>query len=289
MLAGCSEMLAMQYRVENAVAPDASQAPADGLMLQPLAPVRRDIFTRSYRIGEPYTVRVGEPVVSIKNYSVTEKVGRATALRDFGQMCRRRMFRPKDASPCETTPLASVRGTMGSVFDVVAAVTLPEGKYFAVQLPPDGRAQVYLLVDPTGRLRKDEYIAWREGVSVNLALGRMPLELMAPDHALDSSAPLFSFESVEKFVYMGPGYLSFDLVFTGTRDTVRGDMMTFDYREYGRDSTERPAFERPLAFPAGQHVIELHELRIEVQPVGYDELRFRVIADAQPAPTVAPR
>ena len=54
------------------------EAPPDGsILLQPLAPVRRDIFTRSYRLGETYTVHTGEQVVIVKNYAITEKVGRA--------------------------------------------------------------------------------------------------------------------------------------------------------------------------------------------------------------------
>ena len=286
LLGGCSEMQAMNASLRGAVgASQGPERPAEGTVaLQPLAPVRRDIFTRSYRLGETYKVRTGEPVVSIKNYSITERVGHATVLRDFGQTCRGGWPR-RETALCDSAPLEAVRGAMGSVFDVVAAVTLPDGQYFAVALPSDGRSQVYLLVDPTGRLRREAYVAWREDLSPGSSLGRVPLVELTPDVAMDSQTPLFSFESVEKFVFMGPGYLSFDLVFTGTRDTVRGELITFNYREFGRDSTDLPTFERPLQFSVAEHVIELERLRIEVEPVGYNELRFRVIADGQPAPT----
>ena len=50
--------------------------------------MRRDIFTRSYRLGEPYTVHTGQPVVSIKNYSVTEKVARLQSGLDAGDRAR---------------------------------------------------------------------------------------------------------------------------------------------------------------------------------------------------------
>jgi hypothetical protein len=213
-------------------------------------------------------------------------VGRATVLRDFAQTCKRGWW-PRRGEPvlCESSPLSAVRGAMGSVFDVVAAVTVPDGQYFAVALPSDGRSQVYLLVDPTGRLRRESYVAWREDLSPGFSLGRVPIVELAPEVLLDPESPLFSFESVEKFVFMGPGYLSFDLVFTGTRDTVRGELMTFSYREFGRDSTDRPAFERPLQFTTDHRVIEVEKLRIEVEPLGYNELRFRVIVDGQPSPT----
>ena len=278
--AGCSSMEALQQRITTAFVGRPS-ADEGTVALQPLAPVRRDIFTRSYRLGETYTVQTGGAVVSIKNYSVTERVGRATVLRDFGQTCTKRLSRHGPVL-CDDEPLASVRGAMGSVYDVPAAVTLPDGQFFAVALPPGGTSQIYLLVDPTGRLRRGGYLAFREDLTPGTTLGRVPVVGVTPEVAISSEEPLFSFESVEKFVYMGPGYLSFDLVFTGTRDTVRGELMNFSYREFGRDSTERPAFERQLQFAASDPVIEVERLRIEVEPTGYNELRFRVIADGQP-------
>lgn len=275
----------MGGRIRTAVVGEDRDLPPKGtIALQPLAPVRRDIYTRSYRLGDSYDAHAGDTVVSIKNYSITEKVGHATVLRDFAQTCRRRLF-GGDPVPCEDSPLSGVRGAMGNVFDVVGAVTLSDGQYFAVAPPSDGRSQVYLLVDPTGRLRRETYVAWREELSPGMTLGRVPVVELSPGLALSSDEPLFSFESVEKFVFMGPGYLSFDLVFVGTRDTLRGELIVFNYREYGRDSTDKPTFERQLQFPASQPILEIDKLRIEVQPVGYSELRFRVIADAQPPPT----
>lgn len=279
---GCSEMTGLGARL-GFVPMDPAMATEGTVALQPLAPVRRDIFTRSYRIGETYTARTGEAVVSIKNYSITERVGRATVLRDFAQTCRG--FLGRRTTLCDSQPLEAVRGALGGVNDVVAAVTLSDGQYFAVALPSDGRSQVYLLVDTTGRLRRGAYVAWRENMSPGMTLGRVPLVELEPDVALDSDSPLFSFESVERFVFMGPGYLSFDLVFTGTRDTVRGELYTFSYREFGRDSTDRPAFERSLQFPVSEPVIEVGPVRIEVEPIGYEQLRFRVIGDGQPPPT----
>ncbi len=287
LAAGCSDVQGMALRVRSAFSgpQPAAAPPVEGaIVLQPLAPVRRDIFTRSYRLGETYSVHTGGSVVSIKNYAITERVGRATVLRDFGQTCTRRFF-GREPTLCESSPLSAVRGAMGNVFDVVAAVTVPDGQYFAVALPSDGKSQVYLLVDPTGRLRRGAYVAWREDLSPGTSLGHVPLVELAPKPALQPDAPLFSFESVERFVFMGPGYLSFDLIFTGTRDTARGELITFNYREFGRDSTDTATFERPLQFPASEPVIELDKLRIEVEPVGYGELRFRVIADGQPVPT----
>jgi hypothetical protein len=253
------------------------------VFLQPLAPVRRDIFTRSYRVGEVYTARVGESVVSVKNYSVTERVGHATALRDFRQPCRKLLS--SEAGDCTRGPLSLVRGTMGSVFDVIAAVTLPDGQYFAVALPPESGTHAYLLVDPTGRLRRGAYVAAREADSHAYAVGRVPVLEQRIELPLDAEAPLFSFESVERFVFMGPGYLSFDLVFAGRRTAPRGDSYTMMYREFGRDSTDAPAFEQSLVFPVTQQEVEVGRLRIRVETVTPEEIRFSVVEDGQPAPS----
>lgn len=274
----------------ESVAPRAAEpepvvvAPAgDGrVFLQPLAPVRRDIFTRSYRVGEVYTARVGESVVSVKNYSVTERVGHATALRDFRQSCKRLLS--SEAGDCTTGPLSMVRGAMGSVFDVIAAVTMPDGQYFAVALPTESGIHAYLLVDPTGRLRRGAYLVSREADSHGFALGRVPVREQRVDLPLDAEAPLFSFESVERFVFMGPGYLSFDLVFSGRRSGQRGDTYTMLYREFGRDSTDAPAFEQALVFPVTQQEMEVGRLRIRVESVTPEDIRFSVVEDGQPAP-----
>ena len=276
---GCAAFQGTREGMRGLFRAPASEAVVE---LQALAPVRRDIFTRSYRLGEAYNAETGDTVVSVKNYAITERVGHATVLRDFAQTCKQKWPRRGAPTLCDSAPLDIVRGAMGSVFNVVAAVTLPDGQYFAVAIPSDGRSQAYLLVDPTGRLRKGAYVVWREELSPGGSLGRVPIVELSPDVLLDSQSPLFSFESVEKFVFMGPGYLSFDLVFTGTRDTLRGELMTFSYREFGRDSTDHPAFERPLTYPVSARVIEIEKLRMEVEPVGYSSIRFRVIADGQP-------
>lgn len=252
------------------------------VFLQPLAPVRRDIFTRSYRVGEVYTARAGESVVSVKNYSVTERVGHATALRDFRQSCKRLLS--SEAGDCTSGPLSLVRGAMGTVFDVIAAVTLPDGQYFAVALPSESGTHAYLLVDPTGRLRRGAYVASRDADSHGYALGRVPVLQQRVDLPLDAEAPLFSFESVERFVFMGPGYLSFDLVFSGRRTAQHGESYSLLYREFGRDSTDAPAFEQALVFPVTQQEIEVGHLRIRVESVTPEEIRFSVVEDAQPAP-----
>jgi len=250
------------------------------LHLQPLAPVRRDIFTRSYQVGEAYDAGVGAPIVSVKNYSVTERVGHATAVRDFAQECKRVLRR--ESSPCEEGPLSMVRGAMGAVFDVIAAVDLPDGQFFAVRVPTEGKGDTYLFVDPTGRLRQGAYLGWRDVDTHGAALGRVPVQDYQPDVPIDSADPLFSFETTERFVFMGPGYLSFDLVFTGVRESTRGNVYTLLYREFGRDNSQAAAFEQLMQFPVSDRDVRVAGLHIEVESVSADSIRFRVVEDAQP-------
>lgn len=284
--AGCSSMGNI-VRLRGSDEPAATPRKAESVRVevQPLAPVRRDVYTRSYRVGETYDSARGETMVSVKNYSVTERVGRATALAPFQQECRRRFSR--EPRPCDDAPLASVRGAAASVFDVVGAVEMLDGSYFVVHMPSDGKSETFLLVDPNGRLRRGDYVAWREPQSHGFALGRLPVATMTPDFGLASDVALFAFETVERFVYMGPGYLSFDWTFLGTRTTPRGDVFVISYREFGRDSGDSPSFVRTAAYPVDQKEIAIGALRAKIEAVGDASIRFQVVADDQPPPPPA--
>ena len=192
------------------------------------------------------------------------------------------ILQPRGSTACTEMPLAAVRGEAGAVFDVAAAAVTSSGRFFAVAMPAGDASEVYLLVDPAGRVRPGAYVAWREALLPGQALGRVPLREYSPKPAIESEEqPLFSFETVDSFAPGAAGYLSFDLVYTGTRDTPRGEVTTYLYREYARDRADKVVFERPLTFPVSSPVVAVGDLRLEVEPVGYSEIRFRVIQDGR--------
>lgn len=264
------------------IAARATLAPAtrETLRLQPLASTTQNVLTRSYSVGESYTSRVGEPMLSVKNYAVSERVARATALRDFEQLCDRLMS--EEPGLCMEAPLGSVRGGLGSVFDVQGAVSTPDGDYFALALPSsDKRDVIYLLVDTEGRLRRGAYVVWRRADSKGYSVAGVPLAEAVVELPLDDEAPLFTFENQQTLAASGPGYLNYDLVYLGSRSTPRGDNIFLSYREYGRQATDHLMFEQNLQYPASQRDIDAAGLRLHVETADAETITFRVVEDSQ--------
>lgn len=250
------------------------------LRLQPLAPTSRVVSTRSYSVGAPYTSRVGEPMLSVKNYAVAERVATATALRDFEQLCERLLG--KDPGRCTGSPLGSVRADLGSLFEVRGAVATPDGEYFAVSMPvTDKGVVIYLLVDPEGRLRRGAYVAWHRSDTRGSGVGGVPLVEVVPEIPLDTDSPMFTFENQQSIAERGPGYLNYELVYVGSRSTGRGDNLLLSYREYARQKTDYLVFEQGLQYPASQRDIEVAGLRLHVDAVDPEKITFRVVEDAQ--------
>ncbi|HYC56623.1 MAG TPA: hypothetical protein VEL28_16960 [Candidatus Binatia bacterium] len=281
LLAGCGTLEARMYDLQQ-LAPDAllGSGVPEGLQLSPLVNSQRNVFTRSYHIGETYTSRAGEAMISVKNYTVTERVGRATALTDFEQTCGRRMF-GDDPIPCRRVPLAAVKGAAGAGFNIVGAVRTPDGDYFAIAMPSEPGTEIYVLADRRGVLRKGAYVAWRKSKSQGLAAGGIPLEEVAPDSPIEEGRPMFKFETVERFVASGPGYLNFDVVYSGFRPGSRGDNFVLTYREYGRDASDRANFTQQLPFSAGSRTVDIMGLIVNVEAASPDSITFQVLQDAQ--------
>lgn len=283
-LAGCSTVQAVAFNMKSAtenVAAHARLAPAveETLRLQPPTSTTTSVFTRSYRVGESYTSRVGDPMLSVKNYSLRHQVVRASALRDFQQLCDRVLS--KAPGPCSDAPLDNVHGSLGSVFDVHGRIVTPDGEYFAVSLPvADRKDVVYLLVDANGRLRQGAYVAWHRNDSRGYSIEGMPLAEVIPQFAIDGEEPLFTLDQQETFAGSGPGYLNYDLVYGGNRTTDKGESVFLSYREYARQTTERLVFEQSLQYRVTDHDIQVAGLRLHVDTANPESITFSVVEDS---------
>ncbi len=277
-LSGCASV---QSLAED-MASRATLAPTtpETLRLRPLASTASSVSTRSYRVGEAYTSRVGEPMLSVKNYEVGEKVARATALRDFEQLCGRLLS--NEPGSCSDSPLVSVRGGTGSVFEVQGAVSTLDGDYFALSLPAANKKDVaYLLVDTKGRPRPGAYVAWRQADSNGYSVAGVPLVEVSPDIPLDDDAPLFAFDNQQAVAASGPGYLNYELVYLGRRSTAGGDSIVLSYREFARQSPDHVTFEQTLPYPVSQRDIDIAGLRLRVDATGPESITFRVVGDSR--------
>ena len=243
VLAGCAALGPGPDPEEEVMAPD-------GIVYRESVPSKsRRVFSKSYEIGQRYTVSAGEPLVSIKNYTVQERVARAIVLEDFEQQCGAALGGAPGA--CDDGLLGKARGSLGDVFDVVGAVTVGGFLYYMIDLDADG-GDGYLLADPEGYLRPVEYIAWRAESDRAMHRRGLPHETIAPAFAVETSGPLFQYETEDTFLRAGSGYLNYDLIFRGTEYGHHGTMIHLVYREYRRDATQTPAYQTVLTYPASR-------------------------------------
>ncbi len=241
---------------------------------------QRDVFSKNYQLGERYSSGLDEPMVSVKNYSVIERVARAVAIQDFVQVC--------EGEPCQEDPLARVRGNLGEVFDVTGAVEDAGVPHLLIRMRDlaaeragrDVKGEVYLAVDLDGVLRQRGYVLWRMDGERRQSPKGLPLRELVPTEPIGVAGPLFTFETEETFLSGGKRYLSYDLIYRGLRRGPRGSTYGLLYREYSRDSTELPVFEQLLQFPVGNSSIDILGLRLTVHAVDADSITFTVVEDS---------
>ena len=271
VLAGCS-----------GADPQQGVLPLEGYLFRRDAPrTSRTVFSKNYQVGDRYTSKVAEPMISVKNYDVYERVARAIALQDFVQSCAK-------GRPCDDEPLSLVRGNLGDSFSVAGSVPHNGVDYYMVAMEPvamdenepkQASGSAFVLADATGKLRDPGYVAWRQSGEKRRSPKGLPHEQVVPEHPLDIAGPVFAFETDESFVPGGPQYLNYDVVYGGIEQGSRGPLYRIFYREYRRDRADLPSFEQGLAFPVGQSSFDLLGHRITVHAVTENTIDFTVDED----------
>jgi hypothetical protein len=278
--AGCSQLL---YGKPGERVPaekkSAEKASAAVVYKQGLPSVTRTVMSKSYRVGEPYRVALGAPMISVKNYNVAERVARAVALEDFEQACGSLLS--GGSRSCADAPLSYIRGSLGDTFDIAGVTQVGGVDYYMVALPAE-TGHAYLLVDGAGHLARGGYLAWRDAKDERYHVRGMPHDLLAPSRRVESAGPLFGLESDETFVAGGARYLNYDIIYGGLRPSIRGEVFTLIYREYGRDGGQIPVFEQHLPYPVGETTIDLLGLRLAVTDAAADGIAFSVAQEALP-------
>lgn len=274
-LGGCAQLLrgSPGQKVET----NSASSEAKIVYRQTVPSAKRKVRSKSYRLGEPYRVGRGEPMVSIKNYTVAERVVRAVALEDFAQICGGGAL--SAAKTCSDVPLQYVQGGLGDTFDIIGTTDLNGVTFFMVALPgAEGRA--YLLVDSNGHLARDRYVAWRAKDDDRFHVRGNPHDLIATAPRIETAGPLFSLESDEAFVNTGSRYLNYDLVYNGITQTTRGPVFHMLYREYQRDATQVPIYQQDLAYAVGEREIDVLGLRMTVGAVDAQGISFSVVQES---------
>ena len=254
-----------------------AEASRDALYLGRTPSRKRTVYSKSFQVGERYTVGVGEPLLTIKNYDVTDRVTRAVALQDFEQLCKGLV--ESFPAPCRDVPLRFVHGNLGDTFDVSGVLVSDGPPAYMVAMPSEA-GRLYLLTDAQGNVRDSVYLAWRPEGDDRFSVRGVPHEPIRSNVILATSGPLFDFESDEIFESGGASYLNYDLIYGGLDAGSRGRLMRVIYREYRRDSTDRPIFQQELQYAVSQTRFDILGLRLLVHEATDEGLVFSVVEEA---------
>ncbi len=250
----------------------------DALFLRPIPGTEREVLSKSYQVGERYTVSIGQPMVGIKNYRVFDRVARAVALEDFEQLCPR-MLSPEPGR-CDEPPLGAMRGSLGDTYDVRGSILGDGGfLYYVIALPSEG-GRAYALADADGYLRPEMYLGWRGVEDERLSVHGIVLDRVESAVPLESAAALFSYETEEQLVAGSGTYVNYELVYQGLGRDPRGPAYAIVYREYRRDGSQEPSYEQVLTFLGSQSEVDLLGMLIAVHSATADAITFTVLGDA---------
>jgi len=260
---------------ENSFEPDTS---GNVVYMQPAPSRTRPVISRGYRIGEQRSAALGEAMFVVRNFTGSERVVSAVALRPFRQLCKR----PKtgevatDDLACRSGRLAYIRGSEHDRFDVAGAIGDSGTIYYMVKVPTSDGA-IELAVDGNGRLRPGRYAAWSPSNAAATPAG-VPLRWQDTPVEL-TDEPLFQLETTETPVPGDANFVHYAVVYRGVTMDYRGLVFHLLYREYREGDETTPVYEQNLDYVSGVSIIDVLGLRLRVHDVNENQIVYTVVSD----------
>jgi hypothetical protein len=271
----------------------------------------RTVLRKDYTLGARRTAAVGEVMLSVENYTVSDRVAEAVALEPFAQPCKasrgtsgsparskpsyRRSAGNESASmaedavetapgtrACQAGRVSYVRGAENDRFTVAGAFREGGNLYYLIEFNAGSEGTVYLAADARGRVKAGDYLftapAAGEEERIATPLG-VPLRVLSPSASLQRESPLFRFDVEESVDSLAPDFQHFALLYEGTTYDHRGMVYHLLYREYRRDESDLPLFEQSLAFAGETSTIDLLGFRMRVHDVDDRQIIYTVQRD----------
>jgi hypothetical protein len=249
----------------------------------------RTVLQKDYAIGVRRIAQVSEPMLSVKNYTVSDRVLGAVTLEDFEQTCgsSRTADQTQEAVDkeaaivrCTTAPLSYVRGQRETRFGVGGAFRQGGHLFYMVEFDAAENGLVYIAADTRGRLKTGDYVGHVPlgAATVVTPLG-IPFDLVSITDPLPRDRALFRFEVNETIDPLSPNFQHYSLTYQGTTYDYRGMVYHLLYREYRRDGSKNPLFEQSLAFAGETSTIDVLGFRIRVHNVSDKQIIFTVQRD----------
>ncbi len=218
-------------------------------------------YRKNYEIGVPRSAAVGDTIVSVKDYYIATSTAQKifTASNGFRALL--------SWAISADTYLVAFTSTL---IPVAAEVVIDGRHYYLIEgKSPIGRAFNGIYIGDDGSIRTDRYHIRIPGS--NEASGSDALQSIK----IIPQNTTFTYSESKRSEIQSKGYINYDIVFTGKS----GDQLNFVYREYSKDDFARQAFFQNLTYSASEPMIRFRNLRIRVESVNNEGIRYSVIED----------
>ena len=246
--------------------------------MQPTPTSTRAVVTKNYAVGQRRVATVGEPMITVRNYTAADRVVAAVALQPFRQLCRK----PKEGIDpeklvCSSGRLSLLRAEPRDRFEVPGGFVEAGKAYYFARIPGKG-GDLYLVVDTTGRVRPGDYVAWAPDDVKKTPVG-VPLRWQDTPVPLQVSGPVFRYETEETLVPESANFVHYELVYKGTTYDFRGMVYHIHYKEFRRDNPSLPQFVQNLEFAGNASTVDVLGLRLRVHDVNDSQIVYTVLRD----------
>lgn len=208
-------------------------------------------FERSYDLGVPMQAYVGEQMLRVQDYYVTEAQSGITSTQ----------LAASEDFDLKIPPFMKVRVTTREPIVVTGSTEKGGRRYRVVQLPAPTTYALRFLINEDGSF---------EGSALNTAGSKMGWSYH-PEPATVRLVPARS----ESRVDAAKGFVNFELVYSGTTR----DSFQLLYREYTQNDMARPAFSQTLVYDKDSGTIRFRKMQIDVHEASNELIRFTVVSD----------
>jgi len=237
----------------------------------------RTVVEKDYTIGARRVAASGAPMLTVKNYTVSDRVVGAVALDDFEQRCPG----SNDTEVrCKSGGRAYVRGQANERFSVGGAMRQGGNLYYLVSFDAAEQGIIHAASDARGRLKPTDYLfrAPRDAHAVATPLG-VPLSPVSIKTPIVRDTALFRFEVDKQVDPLAPNFQHYGLFYEGTTYDHSGMVYHILYREYRRDGSSDPLFQQSLAFAGETSTIDVLGFRIRIHNVSDKQIVYTIQRD----------
>ncbi len=237
----------------------------------------RPVHLRGYELGVRKTVSVGQALLQVRDYLLTEKTTSKTTLRASGDF--RVVFEKWGLVNFEP-----VTGGAGAHYPVLGTVT-DQGRLWRVVEMTGGLRKTDLFAAPTRDVFR--FYVGEDGALVpdrlhnSSSVEGLPLTDWLPTYGdihfrvLPPQTRFLALQAKSTEVSGDGAYANYEILYSG----VTGDAIALLYREYARDDPQRPARQQELRYDRREGRIRFRNFAFEIHAASNELITYTVVED----------